>query len=86
MPYTSPKEDTMTINVRAYTLTTINGAEIGTFTNLNELGRAFVAHFGKGYVGLADKLVADLAAGKDTSRTEFVLGVKVTSEFVALAA
>ena len=76
----------MTINVRTYVLSESNGAEIGTFTNLNELGDAFVAHFGKGYRGLADKLVADLAAGKDTSRTEFVLGVKVTSEFVALAA
>ena len=74
------------ISVRTYTLALSNGAELGTFTSLDELGRAFVAHFGKGYVGLADKLVADLAAGKDTSRTEFVLGVKVTSEFVALAA
>ena len=74
------------INVRTYTLALSNGTELGTFTSINELGNAFVAHFGKGYRGLADKLVADLAVGKNTSRTEFVLGVKVTSKFVALAA
>lgn len=76
----------MKLFVHTYTLTTINGAKIGTFTNLNELGDAFVAYFGKGYRSLADKLVTALAEGKDTSRVEFVLGVKVTSEFVALAA
>lgn len=74
------------INVRVFSISTIDGAEIGTFTNLNELGDAFVAHFGKGYRGLADKLVTALAEGKDTSRIEFVLGVKVTSAFVSLAA
>lgn len=76
----------MTITIRSFTLATRDGIELGTFTQLDELGRAFVAHFGKGYAGLAAKLVNDLKAGKDTSRTEFVLGIRVTSRYVELAA
>ena len=76
----------ITLNVRTYAITTTDGADLGTFTSLDELGDAFVAHFGKGYSGLAKKLVDALKRGKDTSRLEMVLGIKVTSEFVALAA
>lgn len=76
----------ITINVRQFVLTTINGTELGTFTNLDELGRAFVAHFGKGYAHLAGVLVDALQKGKDTSYIEHVLGVHVTSEYVTLAA
>lgn len=74
------------LNIRTYALSTIDGANLGTFTQLNELGNAFVAHFGKGYTALAKKLVADLAAGKDTSRTEHILGVHVERGFTAIAA
>lgn len=76
----------MTLNARTFTLTTSNGVVLGTFVQLNELGDAFVAHFGKGYVSLAKKLVNDLAAGKDTSRTEHILGVQVKRGFTAIAA
>lgn len=76
----------ITINVRTYTLTTTSGAELGTFTDLTELGDAFVAHFGKGYVNLAGTLVDALRKGINTERMEHVLGVHVTSEYVELAA
>lgn len=76
----------ITINVRSFTLTTTKGAELGTFTNLDELGDAFVAHFGKGHQHLAGVLVDALKKGKDTERMEHVLGVHVTSEYVTLAA
>lgn len=76
----------MTINVRVFTLTTTNGTKLGKFIQLDELGDAFVAHFGKGYRSLADKLVTALKSGADTSRLETVLGVHVTSEYAELAA
>lgn len=76
----------ISISVRQFTLTTTSGAELGTFTDLAELGRAFVAHFGKGYTHLAGVLVDALQKGKDTSHIEHVLGVHVTSEYVTLAA
>lgn len=75
----------ITISVRTYTLTA-SGAELGTFTDLDELGRAFVAHFGKGYVNLAGTLVDALKKGKDTERMESVLGVRVVSGYAELAA
>lgn len=75
----------ITLNIRKFNLSA-NGADLGTFATPDELGDAFVAHFGKGYRGLAAKLVDALKRGKDTSRLEMVLGIKVTSEFVALAA
>lgn len=76
----------MTITVRTYTLTTNNGIELGTFTSPTELGKAFVAHFGKGYTGLAGKLVDAIEHGKSTAFLEKVLGVTVESRFDTLAA
>lgn len=74
----------MCINVRTYTLSLANGVELGKFTSTSELGNEFVAHFGKGYRNLANKLVNAIELGKDTTRMERVLGVHVTTEFVAL--
>lgn len=76
----------MTLSIRTFVLSTANGAELGTFTNLDELGRAFVAHFGKGHAHLAGILVDALKTGKDTARIEHILGVRVTSQFADLAA
>ena len=76
----------MTITVRTYTLTTNNGVELGTFTSPAELGKAFVAHFGKGYTVLAGKLVDAIEHGKDTTFLEKVLGITVESRFDTLAA
>jgi len=76
----------MTLSIRTFVLSTANGAELGTFTNLDELGRAFVAHFGKGHAHLAGILVDALKTGKDTARIEHILGVRVTSEYADLAA
>lgn len=76
----------ISVSVRQFTLTTTSGAELGTFTNLAELGDAFVAHFGKGYKNLAGTLVDALSKGKDTSTMERILGIHVTSEYVELAA
>lgn len=76
----------MTLSVRTFVLSTANGVQLGTFTDLDELGRAFVAHFGKGHASLANVLVDALKAGKDTARIEHVLGVRVTSEYTPLAA
>lgn len=75
----------MTLSVRTFTLTA-KGTKLGTFTDLDELGRAFVAHFGKGHAHLAGILVDALKTGKDTARIEHILGVRVTSEYAALAA
>ena len=75
----------ISVSVRQFTLTA-NGAELGTFTDLDELGDAFVAHFGKGYKNLAGVLVDALSKGKDTATMEHILGVRVTSEYVELAA
>lgn len=76
----------MTLSIRTFVLSLANGAELGTFTDLDELGRAFVAHFGKGHAHLADVLVNALRAGKDTARIEHILGIHVTSQFADLAA
>lgn len=76
----------ITISVRVYTLNLSNGAELGTFTDLDELGRAFVAHFGKDYANLAGTLVDALKKGKDTERMESVLGVRVVPGYAELAA
>lgn len=76
----------ITLNVRTHTLITTDGADLGTFTSLDELGDAFVAHFGKGYSGLAKKLVDALKGGKDTSRMEMVLGVSISKGYAAIAA
>ena len=75
-----------TINVRTFTLSLVDGTELGTFDQLDELGRAFVAHFGKGYANLAGTLVDALKKGKDTERMERILGVRVTSEYTELVA
>lgn len=76
----------MTLSVHTFVLSTVKGVELGTFTDLDELGRAFVAHFGKGHAHLANVLVDALKAGKDTARIEHILGVRVTSEYAPLAA
>lgn len=75
----------ITLNVHTYTLVAA-GTELGTFTDLNELGDAFVAHFGKGYKNLAGILVDALRKGKDTAQMERILGVVVTSKYAELAA
>lgn len=75
----------ISISVRTYTLVS-NGTELGTFTDLNELGNAFVAHFGKGYANLAGTLVDALSKGKNTERMESVLGIRVVSGYAELAA
>jgi len=76
----------MTLSIRIFVLSLANGTELGTFTDLDELGRAFVAHFGKGHAHLAGILVDALKTGKDTARIEHILGVRVTSEYADLAA
>lgn len=76
----------ISISVRTFRLQLLNGAELGTFTDLDELSRAFVAHFGKGYANLAGVLVDALSKGKDTTTMERILGVRVTSKYVELAA
>lgn len=76
----------MTIEIRTFALSTAKGVELGTFDNADELGAAFVAHFGKGYIGLAKKLVAAIKYGKDTTRMESVLGVRVRKGYRQLAA
>ena len=76
----------MTITVRTYTIATNDGIELGTFTSPAELGKAFVAHFGKGYTSLAEKLVDAIEHGKDSAFLEKVLGITVKSRFDVLAA
>lgn len=75
----------ITLNVHTYTLVAA-GTELGTFTDLDELGRVFVAHFGKGHEHLAGVLVDALRKGKDTAQMERILGVVVTSGYAELAA
>lgn len=76
----------MTLSIRTFVLSLANGTELGTFTDLDELSRAFVAHFGKGHAHLAGILVDALKTGKNTARIEHILGVHVTSEYTDLAA
>lgn len=75
----------ISINLRTYTLI-VDGIELATVHQIDELVGVIIAHKGKGYANLANRLCSAIEQGKDTTFMEKVIDIEIRKDFSAIAA